>query len=281
MSAERLPGIDYCAHAPTSAETGQLPAWETIRHCPVCLRRWRIGEARLHGWVPLPRGEALRLLDQMATEAASGRDPRTEAAHRGFYAHLARHPEDEASFAAACAVAFAPAPPAETIPPPQDFGWRAIFADLPPAPPAPTGPITRVWQWRGSGEAFAQEVRTFVRGELPPAFVAAQGGVYRGQHTIREGSAGARPILQQQLLGPLLLTLTEADSPDELALALRLHQPAVANPVRVRLYQSHGEAAAPGEVTWQATLSSPGHEETVVLGRAAFASFQVEADTDW
>jgi hypothetical protein len=72
---------------------------------PDLLRRWRIAEARRHGWTPLPRIAALALLDQMAEALASGRERADDQTRRGFYAALAIAPDDEADFAAAIAAA--------------------------------------------------------------------------------------------------------------------------------------------------------------------------------
>ena len=170
-----------CAHALDTA--GALPDPATIAGCPICWRRWRLAEARLRGWLPLDAATARPLLDRMAAEAAAGVDA-DPALSEGFYAFLAGSPDDEADFTAACVVAFAPHNAEPSRRPPADFGWRALFADLPlhppdPAPPAPAATFTRVWQWRESAASDTtprRETRAFVRGESPPPFAPLPAG---------------------------------------------------------------------------------------------------------
>jgi len=274
-----------CAHALTAADA--LPDPATIAGCPVCWRRWRLAEARMRGWASLSAATARPLLDRMAAEAATGVEP-DPALSRGFYAFLAGSPDDEADFAAACVVAFAPPGPAPPRRPRADFGWRALFADLPTslpdrAPVVPTTLLTRVWQWResgGSGTATRHETRAFVRGESPPPFMPLPSGsatrwvreraAYDGDDSIEETT------LRQQIVGPLALRLTGAGT-DTPRLALRLRDGAGAETVAVRVYGGEGA----GEPLWAGTLSFAAAEATIPLDRETSQAFTVEFDTAW
>lgn len=279
-SGEPFRRIDYCDHALAVVATGQLPPWETVRACPVCLRRWRIAEARRHGWTPLPRVAARALLDRMAEALANGREPADDQTRRGFYAALATAPDDEADFAAAIAAARRAA--AEEPTPPANPGWRAIFADLTPVAPTPEPDrITRVWQWRTAGATLAGEGRTFIRGEEPPPFLPAPPDTTRAGRWLREGTrADARPI-QRQILGPLLLTILADDTADTLRLTLRLREHALAEPVPTRIHLGHEVLNAPLDPIWSGVLSEERLELTLPLQRADLAAFAIEIDTAW
>jgi hypothetical protein len=264
-----------CAHALTAADA--LPDPATITACPVCWRRWRIAEARMRGWSPLAAVSARHLTGRMAAEAA-GTDP-DPALSQSFYAFLAGSPADEADFAAACVVAFAPLDPQPPRHPPADFGWRALFADLPASPPAPVTLSTRIWQWReaaapGSGPRY--EARAFIRGESPPPFVPLAGD---GAHWVRERAAydGAEEAtIVRQVAGPLALTLAENEG-DTARLTLRLRGGAGVVSLPVRVYGGT-EMRMP---LWAGTLAGENGEVTIPLGRAASRSFRVEFDTAW
>ncbi len=281
MPDDRDSAPPLCAHALTA--TDALPDPATIATCPVCWRRWRIAAARTRGWTPLDAASARPLIERMAAEAVSGveSDP---ALSRGFYAFLAGSPDDEADFAAACVVAFAPPRPDPPRRPHADFGWHALFADLPASAPAhapliSNTPITRVWQLRvgtTSGITPRHEARAFVRGEAPPPFVPLHD---TAAHWVREraaydGAEAAAPV--QQTVGPLALRLTGART-DTARLTLRLRGGAGADVVRVRVYGGEGTAAP----LWAGTLSSMAEELAVPLDHETSRAFSVEFDTAW
>ena len=260
-----------------------LPDPATIAGCPVCWRRWRLAEARLRGWPPLDAATARPLMERMAAEAAAGTDA-DPALSQGFYAFLAVSPDDEADFAAACVVAFAPPAAAPRRRPPADFGWRATFADLPAsapeaAPPAPVARFTHVWEWRErttSGTAPQHEARTFVRGESPPPFAPLPG---TQDHWVREratydGAEATQPV--ERIVGPLALRLTEAGTSGAI-LTLRLRGGTGAGAVPVRLYGGKGTAVP----LWAGVLSSAAEEATIALDQADSRAFTLEFDTAW
>jgi hypothetical protein len=82
-----LPGVDFCPHALQLNGLGRVPSAEHLLGCQVCLRRWRIVEAGLQGWEPMPHPQAVRTVDAMAAAFAS---PERKEDFRPFYAHLAR-----------------------------------------------------------------------------------------------------------------------------------------------------------------------------------------------
>ncbi len=276
--------MPLCPHALIAANA--LPDPATIAGCPVCWRRWRLTEARIHRWLPLDAATARPLLDRMAAEAAAGLEP-DPALSQGFYAFLAGSPDDKADFAAACVVAFTPPSPDPPRQPRADFGWRALFAELPASPPdpapvtptVPTATFTRVWQWREAtppGTAPHHEARTFVRGESPPPFVPLPGTAARW---VRERASYDRAealSTVRQIAGPLALRLAGAGT-DTASLTLRLRGGAGTASVPVRVYNS--EAA---EVPlWAGTLAAEAEEITIPLDRAVSQAITVEFDTAW
>lgn len=281
MPDDRSSALPLCAHALTA--TDALPDPAMIATCPVCWRRWRIAEARTRDWPPLDTASARPLIERMAAEAASGAES-DPALSQGFYAFLAGSPDDEADFAAACVVAFAPPRPDPPRRPRADFGWRTLFADLPasapdPAPLVPGALITRVWQWRvatTSGITPRHEARAFVRGEAPPPFGPLPD---TAPHWVREratydGAEAVAPV--QQTVGPLAPRLTGAGT-DTASLTLRLRGGAGADAVRVRVYGGEGTVAP----LWAGTLSSVAEELTVPLDRETSRAFSVEFDIAW
>lgn len=276
-----------CAHALDLA--GALPDPATIAGCPICWRRWRLAEARLCGWLPLDAATARPLLDRMAAEAAAGVDT-DQALSERFYAFLAGSSDDEADFAAACVVAFAPRHAEPPRRPPADFGWRAIFADLPasspdPAPPAPAATFTRVWQWReiaASGTMPRRETRTFMRGESPPPFAPLSGDSagrwVRERAAYETAESSPAPQQTRQIVGPLALLLTEVGS-SAASLTLRLRDGAGTEAVAVRLYADAGPDA--GAPLWRGTLSPVREETTISLGPVVSRGFTLEFDTAW
>jgi len=274
-----------CAHALDI--DAALPDPATLAGCPVCWRRWRLAEARMHGWTPLAAATARPLLERMAAEAAAGTEP-DPTLSRGFYAFLAGSPDDEADFAAACIVAFAPPSPEPQRRPRADFGWRALFAGLPASPPervpdvspVPTATFTRVWQWRvsaASGTTPRREMRAFVRGESPPPFGPFPAGPAARWVRERAPYDGADTTLRlHQTVGPLALSLTETGS-GMASLTLRLRDGAGVGTLPVRLYGSGGA----GVPLWAGTLSPAAEEATIPLDREASRAFTVEFDTAW
>ena len=280
MDDTPLYGIDYCDHLLTASQTGQLTPWATIRACPICLRRWWIAEARLHGWGPLPRAAVLPLFEQLASALLAGETAGDQVA-QGFYAYLATTPAAEADFA--IAVAAARQSDEEQGSPPGDFGWRALFAD--PAPMVPTTEarqITRVWQWRTAGTTIAGAGRTFVHGETPPPFVPTPPDTSRARGWIREGGSDAQPPLQRQIVGPLLLTLTAGDRADELHLTLRLRENAGETAASVRIYLGGAtEEDSPPPLAWTGILSEAQRTVIVTRPRADLHQLTIELDTAW
>ena len=272
MLPERaLPGIDYCEHA----ASGTLPAWGTIRGCPICARRWRIAEARRGGWPPLPREEALALIAPLAAALVADGGHVADETERRFYAHLAITPDDEADFAAAVAAA---RDSREELSPPGDFGWRALFSDRRNAAPSSAhATLTRVWQWRAIGTARAVEGRTFVAGDPIPPFSQPPPSPRTMGRWLREGAGRDAPLLQQ-ILGPLLLTLS-ADPTDSMVTAnLRLRDHAQGTAVPTRLYLG---ADAARRLVWSGTLSEEVQEQVLQIHRDARAILTIEIDTTW
>lgn len=266
-----LPGIDYCEHA----VGGTLPSWPTIRDCPICARRWWIAEARHGGWPPLPREAALALIAPLAAALVAAGDATPTAMARRFYAYLATAPDDEADFAAAVAAARTTQ---ETIAPPGDFGWRALFADQGDAEPAPPHTtLTRVWEWRGLGTTAAIEGRTFVAGEAIPPFTPPPSGAQRPGGWLREGAGQAPPLLQQ-ILGPLLLTLTAEPPGTLVTVSLRLRDHAQGETVPTRLYLGTGAAR---RMAWSGILATTAQEQRLRIERGDLAALAIEADTAW
>ena len=279
MNDAPLYGIDYCDHLLIASQTGRLTPWATIRACPICLRRWWIAAARLHGWEPLPRAAALALFEEMARELVAGATP-DETTGQRFYAYLATAPADEADFAAA--VAAARQGEEEQGSPPGEFGWRALFADLTPVTVVEASPpFTRVWQWRTAGTTIAGAGRAFVLGEEPPTFLSAPPDHSRAGGWVREGLNDAQPPLQRQILGPLLLTLTAGDRADELHLTLRLRDNAGSAAVPVRIYLGPTEAEEAPSLAWTGTLSDTQRSVSVTRPRADLHQLTIELDTSW
>lgn len=272
-------GIDYCAHMLTASQTGRLTPWATIRDCPICLRRWRIAEARLRHWAPLPRAAARALFEQRARELVAG-IASSDPTEQGFYAYLATAPNDEADFAAA--VAAARQGEGEQQSAPGDFGWRALFADPAPATPAMAAQqITRVWQWRTVGTTIAGVGRAYLLGETPPPFLPAPPDHSRAGGWVREGATDTPQPLQRQILGPLLLTLTAGDRAEELRLTLRLRDNAGATAVPVRIYLGQtGETGKP-PLAWAGILSEAQQAQTLTRPRADLHHLTIEIDTAW
>ena len=79
-----LPDVDFCRHAVRLGDG--LPDPAHVRACPVCLRRWRVSEAALQGWVPMSHRQAIALVPRMAAGFSSAERP---AGYSAFYAHLA------------------------------------------------------------------------------------------------------------------------------------------------------------------------------------------------
>lgn len=268
---DRATAAPLCTHALTA--TDALPDWGTIASCPVCWRRWKLAEARIAGWSPLPAATARPLIARMAAEAAAGADTDPNLS-RGFYAFLVAAPEDEADFAAACVVAFAPPDTEPARRPPADFGWRALFA----APPAPVAPITRVWQWRAtgaSGTAPRYEARTFARGDSPPPFAPLPPSATRWvrERAAYDGAEGGLTVRENA--GPLALTLADTGE-GATRLTLRLRGGAGVETVPVRVYG--GEEALP---RWVGILSEETGEVAIVLDREERRAFRIEFDTAW
>lgn len=277
MLPERpLPGIDYCEHTVLAATGGALPSWETIRACPICARCWRIAEARHGGWPPLPREEALTLFGPLATALVADGGDRANETERRFYAYLAIAPDDEADFAAA--VAAARGDTAEEVPSPRDFRWRDLFADLGQEAQARSGAaLTRVWQWRTLDTTLAAEGRSFVAGEMMPPFHQPPPGTMRAGRWLREGAGRSAPLLQQ-ILGPLLLTLTAGNDEAVIVLTLRLRDHAMGEELPTRIYLGDGEDRRTG---WHGTLSEGAQEHTLQFSRDELATFTIEIDTAW
>lgn len=86
IEAGLLPDIDFCRKALALGASGRPPAARHVSRCAVCLRRWRVTEAELQGWLPMNHAAAAGLMRAMAAAFASAeRDDR----YRAFYAHLA------------------------------------------------------------------------------------------------------------------------------------------------------------------------------------------------
>jgi hypothetical protein len=82
-----LPGLDFCVRALRSSTRGRVVGAKHLATCAVCLRRWRVTEAELQGWMPMPHDRAASVMADMA--AAFAVTDRNDA-YRPFYAHVAR-----------------------------------------------------------------------------------------------------------------------------------------------------------------------------------------------
>ncbi len=289
-------GIDVCEAELDSAAAGALPAEEHLASCPVHRRRWHLLQAELGNWQPLSEDDAWAVFDAMVKAFAAGEEDLTDRTTRGFYAYLARDGEAEMTFAGAVAATAAteiaePAWPAvarwQTIGRPVvldfDTGFRVV---------------------RNLAGSILQRVRSFVPepGVAPPsmgALVPVAVRAERGRTPQQEATDSGEPVLINDL-GPAQVWLEElgappvirigpvdlwvdgepADSPTELVVRIRRHDPEDREPVKVRLLPSGVATAAQAEA--MATLEL-GAEEDEVEGRLpleAMRAGRIEVQTE-